>query len=180
MTKAPGGARPSPSRPRPRSRSRGTRGSSPTPRSGGISAPRRTSPAGDGRKVRFRLPFAGRGGGGAPRRLRPGPAPPRDRPCSAPATLLDDIGLLAGLDHAQLARLALERALLGQRAPALAQLRVLRAQLGAGGALAPRLAVRLHPADRRSDVEVEDEREDADQRPAPEAIPADPGTAIHA
>ena len=58
--------------------------------------------------------------------------------------------------------------------------RQIRAQLGDGRALASRLAVGLDPAHGRPDVEVQDEGEDADQRPAPEAIPADPRTAIHA
>src|SRR5690349_15537833 len=91
----------------------------------------------------------------------------------------DDVRALAGLDHAEAACLALEGARGAQLGLALLQAGVLGAQLGHLLALPARLAVGLHPAHGWPDVEVEDEREDADQRPAPQAIPPDPGTAFH-
>src|SRR6478672_12075087 len=57
---------------------------------------------------------------------------------------------------------------------------VLGAQLGDLGALATGLLIGGDPAECGSDVEVEHEREDADQRPAAEPVPTDPmGTAVH-
>src|SRR4051812_25566273 len=93
--------------------------------------------------------------------------------------LLHDVGALAGLDHAEAPRFVLQRAGRGQFRPSVLEALVLRAQLSHLRALSARLAVRLDPAHGWPDVEVEDEREDADERPTAQAIPPDPGTAFH-
>src|SRR4029079_10912996 len=89
------------------------------------------------------------------------------------ARSLDDVELLARLDHAEAPGLELER-------PALLELGLARLQprvLGPHGrdvvALALGLGVRRDPRARGPDVEIDDEGEDADQRPAPDAVPAD-------
>src|SRR5687768_4140026 len=94
-----------------------------------------------------------------------------DRP--SPSREAHDVGLLAGLDHAQPAGLALQRALVAQLTAAGLELGVARLQRGDLLALLAGLLVRRDPADRRSDVEVEDEREDGDEGPAAQTVPAD-------
>src|SRR4029079_17408767 len=87
---------------------------------------------------------------------------------------------LAGLDHAEPACLALERGGIAQLAAPLAQALVLGLQRGDLGALLLGFVIRRDPRGRRPDVEVDDEREDRDQGPAAQTVPADPGTALHA
>src|SRR3954454_5658098 len=70
----------------------------------------------------------------------------------------DDVGPLAGLDHAEPPCLALESARRAQLGLALLQPLVLSAQVGHLLALPAGLPVGLDPAHRGTDVEIEDER----------------------
>src|SRR5215217_8140225 len=88
---------------------------------------------------------------------------------------LDDVGALAGLHHAQPARLALERRRAAEVVAARPQALVLRPQGGHLLALVASLRPRRDPGPSGPDVEVDDEGEDEQQRPAAQAIPADAG-----
>src|SRR3954452_6677277 len=74
---------------------------------------------------------------------------------------LDDVGALAGLDHAEPPGLAFERSRRGQLLLAFSQAGILGAQLGDLGALATGLLIGGDPAEGGSDLEVEHERADA-------------------
>src|SRR3954451_22555359 len=86
---------------------------------------------------------------------------------------LDDERPLAGLDEAQPARLALQRARVLQRLAPGPQPVVLGLQAVDLAAPGLGLAVGVHEADRRADVQRYDAHQDDQQRDAPDAVPAD-------
>src|SRR3954471_20452028 len=137
---------------------------------------------------------AGRCSGGASsRRRRPaahwsdavskGTAPRVVRRLATSATAgrqsLDDVGALAGRDHPQAPRLALERRGAPEIVAARPQPLVLHPQRGDLVALVPRFGPGRDPRSGGADVEVDHEAEHEQQRPAAEAVPADAGVGAH-